>query len=387
MKESFRTIVNEARKAGRILVVPGAHDALSAKIIEKVGFDCLFLGGFPMVGARYGVPDIGLKGFGEIYAAVNDIVGAIHLPAFVDCDDGYGDVKNTVATLHAYERLGVSAMMFEDQKWPKRCGHMIGKNVVPTEVMEQKIRAASTERMNPDTFIFARTDSRAVYDIEEALRRAERYLRAGADGLFVEAPQSSEELARVAKAFDVPQICNPLVGGRTPILSIKELEEIGFSVAVMGLDTIMHAANATDDVFDHYDRIVDDETNSRGHSAKCHDVETHFQDVEKNDRGSEHSRNSQNCNQGDLPIAKKNQQNESGQNHADHNCVARAAFRRDNQIALIVPVSNLHPIRNLLSDFAQLRFNAARDTFDLCRELFGDLEDILTNPAGPSECG
>lgn len=248
MRQSFRTIVNDARKAKTILVIPGAHDALSAKIIEKAGFDCVFLGGFPMVGARYGVPDIGLKGFGEIHAAVIDIVSAINLPVFVDCDDGYGDVKNTVATLHAYENLGIGAMMFEDQKWPKRCGHMIGKNVVPTELMEQKIRAASGERINPDTFIVARTDSRAVYDIDEALRRAERYLKAGADGLFIEAPQSIEELERVAKAFDVPQVCNPLVGGRSPLLSVDELGKMGFSMAVMGLDTVMHAASAIEAV-------------------------------------------------------------------------------------------------------------------------------------------
>ena len=248
MKQSFRTIINDSHKAGKILVVPGAHDALSAKIIEKSGFDCVFLGGFPMVGARYGVPDIGLKGFGEIYAAVLDIMNAIDLPVFVDCDDGYGDVKNTVSTLHAYENLGAGAIMLEDQKWPKRCGHMIGKNVVPTEFMEQKIRAASAERINPETFIVARTDARAVYDIDEALRRAERYLKAGADGIFVEAPQTLEELERVAKAFDVPQVCNPLVGGRSPLLSISELGELGFSMAVMGLDTIMHAANAIEAV-------------------------------------------------------------------------------------------------------------------------------------------
>ena len=136
----------------------------------------------------------------------------------------------------------------------------------------------------------------------------------------------------------------------------------------------MHAANATDDMFHHYDRVVDDETNSRGHAAKCHDVETHFQDVEKNDRGGEHSRNSQNRNQRDFPIAKKNEQNERGKNHADHDCVARAAFRRDNQIALIVPVGNLHPIRNLLSDFAQFRFDAARDFDRVSGRLLVNLE-------------
>ena len=191
-RKTFRDLL----KVDGPLVLPGAHDALSARLIEQAGFEGYFIGGFPAVGARYGVPDVGLKGLGEIAAAVHDILGATDLPVFVDIDDGYGDVKNAVHTMHTYERMGVAAMQIEDQKWPKRCGHMAGKTVVACEEMEAKIRAMAGERINPDTFIWARTDSRAPLGLDEALRRAERYLRAGADALFIEAPRTIEELER-----------------------------------------------------------------------------------------------------------------------------------------------------------------------------------------------
>jgi 2,3-dimethylmalate lyase len=248
MPSSFRQVINKAVEENRFLVVPGAHDALSARLIEKIGFESYFIGGFPAVGARYGVPDVGLKGFGEISAAVRDIMMACDLPVFVDGDDGYGDVKNVVHTVQTYERMGVSAILIEDQQWPKRCGHMVGKKVVPIELAEAKIKAACAERTNPETWILARTDARQVYDLDEAMRRAERYIRAGADGIFVEAPRSVAELERLGKEFDVPQICNPLVGGHTPILSMEEMHQLGFDCAVLGLDTIMHAAKAIETV-------------------------------------------------------------------------------------------------------------------------------------------
>src|SRR6516164_1012200 len=248
MATSFRAIINKAVQDKRILVVPGAHDALSARLIKKLGFETYFIGGFPAVGARYGVPDIVLKGFGEISAAVRDIMSACDLPVFVDGDDGYGDVKNVVHTVRSYERMGVSAILIEDQQWPKRCGHMAGKKVVPVEVSEAKIRAACSERINLETWILARTDARAVHGLDEAMRRAERYVRAGADGIFIEAPRSIDELERIGRAFDVPQICNPLVGGHTPMLNMQELCELGFNATVLGLDTLMHAAKAIETV-------------------------------------------------------------------------------------------------------------------------------------------
>jgi 2-methylisocitrate lyase-like PEP mutase family enzyme len=243
-RPSFRQALNRAVAERRLLVIPGAYDALSALLIERAGFDTMFIGGFPVAGARYGVPDIGLKGFADIATAVRDIIAACDVAILVDIDDGYGDVKNAVHTVQTYERMGASAVFLEDQAWPKRCGHMAGKKVVPAEVMEAKIKATMAERLDPETLICVRTDARAVLGFDEALRRAERYIRAGAEAIFVEAPESVDELERLARSFDVPQFANPLVGGRTPILSIKEFEQLGFNAICFGLETIMHAAKA-----------------------------------------------------------------------------------------------------------------------------------------------
>jgi 2,3-dimethylmalate lyase len=243
-RPSFRQALDRAVAEKRLLVIPGAYDALSALLIERTGFDTMFVGGFPVAGARYGVPDIGLKGFSDIAAAVRDIIAACGVPVLVDIDDGYGDVKNAVHTVQSYERMGASAVFLEDQAWPKRCGHMAGKRVVPPELMEAKIRATMAERLYPETLICVRTDARAVLGFDEALRRAERYIRAGAEAIFVEAPESVAELEHLARAFDVPQFANPLVGGRTPILSIREFEALGFNAICFGLETIMHAAKA-----------------------------------------------------------------------------------------------------------------------------------------------
>jgi 2-methylisocitrate lyase-like PEP mutase family enzyme len=249
-RPSFRQALNTAVAEQRLLVIPGGYDALSTLLIERAGFDCMFVGGFPVAGARYGVPDIGLAGFSDIAAVVRDIIAATDVPVLVDIDDGYGDVKNAVHTVQTYERMGASAVFLEDQAWPKRCGHMAGKKVVPAEAMEAKIRAVIAERLKPETLICARTDARAPLGFDEALRRAERYVRAGAEAIFVEAPESVAELERLAKAFDVPQFANPLVGGKTPILSIKEFEQLGFNAICFGLETIMHAAKAMQTVLE-----------------------------------------------------------------------------------------------------------------------------------------
>ena len=143
-------------KSERPLILPGAFDALSARLIKQAGFKAYFTGGFPTIGARWGLPDIGLVALGEIASAVTDIVAASDLPVMVDGDNGYGDVKNVVHVLHTYERLGVAAIMFEDQVAPKRCGHIAGKDVIPAAEMAAKIRAAAQSKMNRDTFILVR---------------------------------------------------------------------------------------------------------------------------------------------------------------------------------------------------------------------------------------
>jgi len=233
-RKSFRSLL----AADAPLILPGAHDALAARLIERAGFEGYFIGGFGAVGARFGVPDIGLKSLGDIAQAVRDIVAVCDLPVLVDADDGYGDVKNVVHTVHTYEGLGVAALFLEDQRWPKRCGHLEGKAVVPCAEHEAKIRAAAQERMYADTFLIARTDARAVTGLDDAMRRAERYLKAGADAIFIEALRSVEELERVGKAFDL-QVANPLAGGVSPILRPEEYFRLGFKILPYGIDLIL----------------------------------------------------------------------------------------------------------------------------------------------------
>ena len=235
--KTFRELVASERP----LVLPGAHDALSALLIEQAGFKAFFIGGCPVAGVRYGLPDIGLLGGREFADAYRDIIAVTRLPVLVDADNGYGDHKNVVHLVHSLERLGAQALFFEDQVSPKRCGHIAGKALVTTTEMESKIRAAAGERSNPDTFIIARTDAREVVGMDEALRRGERYLRAGADGLFIEAPVSVEEMERIGRAFDVPLLANMLEGGRTPILKPAQLEALGFRIVIYGISLLMRA--------------------------------------------------------------------------------------------------------------------------------------------------
>jgi 2-methylisocitrate lyase-like PEP mutase family enzyme len=180
-------------------------------------------------------------------AGIRDIMSATSLPVLIDGDHGYGDVKNVTRTIQTYEDMGASAIFIEDQVAPKRCGHMAGKDVIPTEIMEQKLRAAAAARRSKDTFLIARTDARAVHGLDEALRRAERYVKAGADGIFVEAPLTVEELARIGREVEVPQFCNMLTGGRTPILTNKELYEMGFEMVVHGITLVMKVARTMRD--------------------------------------------------------------------------------------------------------------------------------------------
>jgi 2-methylisocitrate lyase-like PEP mutase family enzyme len=242
--KTFRQLVASERP----LVLPGAHDAISARLIKRAGFKAYFIGGFQLVGARFGVPDIGLLALGEIGSGIRDVMSACDLPVLVDCDNGYGDVKTVVHTINFYERLGAQAVFFEDQMSPKRCGHIAGKRLLNPEQMQANIRAAAENRVNPDTFIIARTDAREVCGLDEALHRGERYARAGADALFIEAPTSVEEMRTIGGAFDVPQLANMLEGGRTPLLQPSELENLGFRIVIYGISPLVHAVRAMQEV-------------------------------------------------------------------------------------------------------------------------------------------
>jgi 2-methylisocitrate lyase-like PEP mutase family enzyme len=228
------------------LILPCAYDALSARLIERAGFAAYSVGGYALVGARHALPDIGLVAFGEMSAGIRDIMAASSLPVLVDCDDGYGDAKNVARTIAGYEAMGVAAIFMEDQRAPKRCGHMAGKDVIDADAMAAKLRAAVDARRSADFFIIARTDARAVHGLDEALRRAEIYLKAGADGLFIEAPQTIDELTQVGRAFQgVPQIANMVEGGgRTPVLPASELYRLGFAMVAYPTSLIFRVARA-----------------------------------------------------------------------------------------------------------------------------------------------
>ena len=238
-EDTVKPTIRQLAQTEEPLVLPGAHDALSALLIKEAGFKGFFIGGFQTAGARFGLPDIGLCQLGEFAAAFRDMINACDLPVLVDADNGYGDVKNCVHLLHTYERIGVQALFMEDQVSPKRCGHMAGKRVVPSEEMEAKIRALAANRLNPDTFIVARTDARAIHGMDEALRRAERYVRAGADGVFIESMLNEEEMARAAREVDTVHVANMLEGGITPIVKPAVLAQMGYKIALYGISLLL----------------------------------------------------------------------------------------------------------------------------------------------------
>lgn len=215
------------------LLLPAACDALTAKLIEQAGFPAYQIGGFALDGMRFGFPDMDVTRLGEKSTAVRDIVHACSLPVLVDCDDGYGDEKSVVHTIHTYDDVGASAIFMEDQKAPKRCGHMSGKEVIDPKQMVNKIRAAKSARRYADRlFILARTDALAVNGVEDAIRRAEMYLKAGADGVYVEGPETVDHLKKIGRAFKGEPLAVSILegGGKTPWLPPAEMYALGFNM-------------------------------------------------------------------------------------------------------------------------------------------------------------
>ncbi|MDI6763853.1 MAG: isocitrate lyase/PEP mutase family protein [Thermodesulfobacteriota bacterium] len=215
-----------------ILVMPGAHDALSAKIIEMAGFKAVTLGGYAASAASLAKPDVSILSLTEYVNIARNIVQAVDLPVFVDGDTGHGNVTNVRRTVQVFENAGVAGFFIEDQVFPKRCGHMEGKQIIPTEEMVAKIKAAVDTRVDPDLIIMARTDAIATDGLEEAIERGNRYAEAGADLIFVEAPTSREEMLRINREIKAPTKAIQIEGGKTPLLTVKELEDLGFNVVV-----------------------------------------------------------------------------------------------------------------------------------------------------------
>ncbi|MDO8695180.1 MAG: isocitrate lyase/phosphoenolpyruvate mutase family protein [Sheuella sp.] len=230
-----------------IMVIPGGGSPIELRQIEAAGFEAGYVSGYATAAARFGEPDIGLIAYADIENAVHAIRRVTTIPLIVDCDTGYGDVANVVRTVRGMELLGVAAIQIEDQAWPKRCGHMDNKIVETREVAVRKIRAAVAARTNPETLIVARTDARGPMGMQEALDRCLLFKQAGADILFVDGPQSIEELELIGKNLPGPLLANMSETGLTPLRSAKELQEMGFAIALFPSSTVRLTIKAVDD--------------------------------------------------------------------------------------------------------------------------------------------
>lgn len=231
---SHARTLRHALHQGRCLRAPGVYDGLTALLAEQARFEIGFVSGACIAFARYGRPDMGLVSMSEVADTVALMRERVELPLSVDIDTGFGNALNVQRTVRVFERSGASALQMEDQVMPKRCGHMAGKQVISTEEMVGKIKAALDARQDPDTVLIARTDALAVNGFEDALERAERYLEAGADALFIEAPKTIEQMQVIAQRFGkrVPLVHNLVEGGGSPVADAGALEKLGYRVAL-----------------------------------------------------------------------------------------------------------------------------------------------------------
>jgi 2-methylisocitrate lyase-like PEP mutase family enzyme len=222
----------------------GAHDVFTARLIEAAGLETVFIGGFGTSASLLGLPDVGLLTLTEMADAVGRMAQRVAIPVVADGDTGHGDLHNVVRTVREFERAGAAGVLLEDQVTPKRCGHFEGKQVIPTEEMILKLRAALDARRDPDFILVARTDSRAMEGIEAAIERANRYAEAGADVCFIEAPHNRDELERIPREVPHPLLVNMLTGGVTPILPVADLERLGYKIVVCPIETLLVAGAA-----------------------------------------------------------------------------------------------------------------------------------------------
>ncbi len=244
-KSGSRASLRKLLQGKEPILAPGAYDAMSALLIQQAGFDVVYMTGFGTSASQLGQPDVGLLAMSEMASNAKRIVQAVNIPVIADGDTGYGNPLNVIRTVKEYEGIGVSAIQLEDQIAPKKCGHMEGKQVIPKEEMARKISAAVDARESRDFLIIARTDARAVEGIASAIERVRTYKEAGADILFVEAPESVEEIKMVGREFfGTPLLFNWLEGGKTPQVSYEFLKKNGFKLVLFPLCTIFAANKA-----------------------------------------------------------------------------------------------------------------------------------------------
>jgi len=234
------------------VLVPGAYDALSAKILKQAGFEVIYMTGSGVTASVIGMPDVGLLTMTEMVNQAHNIVNATDLPVLCDADTGYGNALNVIRTVREYERAGVAGIHIEDQVAPKKCGHFEGKQVIAAEEMVKKIEAALYARDDDNFLLIARTDARSIMGLDEGLRRARLYVEAGADMIFLESPQTVEELEIIAKELrEVPLLVNMVEGGKTPVLPFEELEKMGFKIVLYPTSGIRAVAKTLQDISTH----------------------------------------------------------------------------------------------------------------------------------------
>lgn len=233
-----------------LIVVPGIFEMISAKIADRLGFDCLYMTGYGVVASYLGLPDAGIATYSDMVGRVGQFAQVTQTPFIADADTGYGGLLNVQHTVRGYEAAGACGVQIEDQEFPKKCGHMLGRRVIATEDMMAKIRVAADSRTDPNLLIIARTDARTTNGLDEALRRGEAYLKAGADVLFIESPETVEEMERIGSAFrGTPLLANMVEGGRTPLLDRPTLQAIGYRIAIYPALGFLAAAAACEQVY------------------------------------------------------------------------------------------------------------------------------------------
>ena len=242
-------LVRQALSQSGQLVMPGVYDALSAKIAARSGFEVIFITGYSLSATLLGEPDFGLLTQTEVIAAAQRICSVVDTPVIVDADTGYGNAINVIRTVRELMGVGAAGMFLEDQVWPKRCGHMQGKQVIPLEEQVKKLKAAIEAKQNRDFFIVARTDSRQALGLDAAIERGIAFKAAGADAVFIEAPESKEEMRAISKHVPGPLVANMLERGVTPLMGPKELKELGFDLIVWPLAPLYCAAKSLTEVY------------------------------------------------------------------------------------------------------------------------------------------
>lgn len=239
-RKSLRALLAE----GRLIAAPGVFDPVSAKLADAEGFAALYMSGFATVASHLGLPDAGLATYSDMVGRLQVIAGAVKAPLIADGDTGFGGLLNVERTVQGYETAGAAAIQLEDQEFPKKCGHTPGRRVIPLEDAARKIAVAAASRRSKDFLIVARTDARTAHGLDEALRRAEAFAKAGADVLFLEALESEAEMEQVGRSFDLPLLINIVEGGKTPVLPAARLQELGYRLAIFPVTGLLAAAAA-----------------------------------------------------------------------------------------------------------------------------------------------